>query len=338
MAKKKQVSTKSEESPAAAPAAEVRTPAESAPAETAPAAPAPAETPGEAPAEEKPAAEAPAAEPETPSGDIPEGEMNAFLKDDEDDLDEAPADSGQAKEAKPEEAPVAEGEKPAEAEAAPEAKPAEAKPEEAAPEEPAVPPAGEPPQPQPTEEELHEQYATWRTGAEEALAKGHYLLDEKTVEELEDPESAATVIPRLMSRVYLDAVTASVGHVLAALPQLITSMNEVQRQSDKSEASFFEAWPQLKDHRPDIIRLGQMYRQVFPQASEVDFVREVGSQALIALKIPMEAPEAKPSAPVVKPFTPAVGAGAPAGAAQPEINPFEQLSDDMGQEQLDLDN
>lgn len=305
-----------------------------APVEAAPAEAAAEETPESAASEEAASEEAKAGD--TPAGDIPEGAIDAFLKDDEDDLDVAPADSGQAEAAKPEEKPVAEGDKPAEAEAAPEAKPAEVKPEEAAPEEPAVPPAGEPPQPQPTEQELQEQYATWRTGAEDALAKGHYLLDEKTVEALEDPENAAKVIPTIMARVYLDAVTASVGHVLAALPGLITQMNEVQRQSDKTEKAFFEAWPQLVKHRPDIIRLGTMYRQVFPNASETDFIREVGPQAIIALKIPMEAPEAKPSTPVVKPFIPAIGAGAPAGAAQPEANPFEKLSNEMAEEELDL--
>lgn len=318
---KKQVSTKNEESQAVKPQAEAAEPAAEA----------------EAPAEAEPAeAAAPAeAEPEAKPGDIPEGEMNAFLADEADDLDEElPADSGQAKAAEPEEAPVAEGEKPAEAEAPSEAAPAAAKPEEAKPEEPTVPPAGEPPQPQPTEEELQERYTTWRTGAEAALAKQHYLLDDATVEELE--ANAELTIPKLMSRVYLDAVTASVGHVIAALPGLITQMNEVQRQSDKAEENFFEAWPLLKDRRPDVIRLGQMYRQVFPQASEVDFIREVGSQAHIALKIPVAAQEVTPAAPAPKPFTPAVST-APGGTPQPKANPFEELSNEMAQEELNLD-
>lgn len=310
---------------------------------------APAAEPAAAPAVEPAADPSPAVEetpPEAvPAGDIPEGEMKAFLEDEQDDLDEAApaaeaapvvdADPGQAPAVEPAAVePTVAAETPPAAAPPAEAPLAEAKPGEAKPEAPETPPAAEPPEQQPvaeTAEELQARYADWRGKAEDALQREHYLLDEATVEALET--DAAAAIPKLMSRVYLDAVTASVGHVMAAMPQLIGSMVQLQRQSDEVETRFFERWPQLTDHRDSVVRLGQAYRQVFPRASEEDFTRDVGAQTIIALRLPIEAQPAPAPAPV--PFTPAASSP-PGGRPQVKLNPFEQLAEEMAQEELDL--
>ena len=178
----------------------------------------------------------------------------------DEDSSEAPDEDGEVK---------PEAEKPA-VEPEPEAAPVEPEPagevppvaaeEPAAPTEPQKPvepaPTQEPPLtpepaepvvpevPMPSPEELQVQFQEWRNGAEAMLSEQHYVLDETTVERLElEPHK---VIPELMSKVYIDAMTAAIGQVSQNLPMMIAA---VTKQQNVADCSAWETFYSLLSHR-----------------------------------------------------------------------------------------
>ena len=193
----------------------------------------------------------------------------------------------------------------------------------------------EAPAPQPSEgeagpaaspEALAKQFREARAEAEKLLAEQHYKLSEEDAEALEVDPGAA--IPRLMAKVYMDAVTTAISHVLDNMPRLIEGTMQVQQQAKAAEDKFYETWPQLdrSKHHEMVLRLGRAYRQAYPNASQDEFIRDVGAQALVALRIPLQAQKAPES----KPFRPASVASAPAAqTVERPKNPFEALAEEL---------
>ncbi len=191
---------------------------------------------------------------------------------------------------------------------------------------PVTPTPGEPvapapaAEPTPTEapatvEQLRANYDQYRKDAEDVLATQHYALtEEQTAELATDPEALGKLIPRLAARVYMDAVTGTLGQVLQHLPQAVEQALQTRNVASSSEEKFFEMWPQLKDptHRDTIGQLGVAYRQVHPLATPEEFTKNVGAQAMLALQL-------MPGAPVAPPTT--NGSGVPVVAAAPTVTP-----------------
>lgn len=158
-----------------------------------------------------------------------------------------------------------------------------------------------------TPEQVQERYTEWRGETEEVLAKGHYNLDEDTIAQLQtEPE---VVIPQIASRVYLDAVTMAIGQVQQMMPRLFEQHMSRSSEHQQNEDRFFGEWPQLKDkpeHRATVQRLGKAYRASNPTATAEQFIRDVGVQAMISLKLPIEEKaEAAIETPAKAPFQPA---------------------------------
>lgn len=242
------------------------------------------------------------------------------------DQDEEPGQVTEAKTKVEEKAPEAPEPTP-EPSPKPEPEPVVAKPEETSPvtEEP-TPVTEEPIQPTP--EEAAKQYADWRQKAEEAL-EAHYAPSDELVELFEtDPGKA---IAKMSGRVYLDAVQATTGHIVSHMPNIIQAMMQAQELSNKNEGEFFDVWPQLKEHRDSVVRLGVAYRQTYPTATQEEFIRDVGAQTMVALKMPGTAPVATVEPTLAKPFVPAATAPARRGAAAP-TNPFDVLTAEFEEE------
>ncbi len=180
---------------------------------------------------------------------------------------------------------------------------------------------------QPTPEEAAKQYADWRQKAETAL-ETHYAPSDELVELFEtDPGKA---IAKMSGRVYLDAVQATTGHIVKHMPNIIQAMMQAQELSNKNEGSFFDTWPQLKEHRDSVVRLGIAYRQTYPTATQEEFIRDVGAQTMVALKMPGTAPAVVAPTPA-KPFKPAATTPVRGGPTAP-ANPFDQLAADFEEE------
>lgn len=213
---------------------------------------------------------------------------------------------------------------------------------------PAQTPAAQPAQQQPAAVDaavVQAEYQKWRGEAETELATKHYVMPAELAEEMTTSPHTAT--PKLMARVYMDAVQASVGHMMTNLPRLIEATLEAIKGRDSDEEKFFGSWPKLdrNTHRTAIVQLGKAYRHSNPQASTDDFIRDVGAQAMVALKIPFEVTAGNGTGTVAAPpaqagqaaFRPASGTRpAPAAAAPGAGNIFEQMSREMEAEDLNL--
>lgn len=188
-------------------------------------------------------------------------------------------------------------------------------------------------------EEADALFKDWRSTTETLLAEHHYKLTEEDVAQLN--ENPAAYIPRAMSRVYLDTISASFQQFVNYLPRMVHQVLEAREQNSEQENAFFGRWPDLKAHKDAVIRLGAAYRQSNPAASQEDFINEVGAQAMVALRlnpqlqlVPDKAPEEekKPS------FKPANG-GPGGGDIKPKSNnPFDQLLTEFaGQTEEEVD-
>lgn len=193
-------------------------------------------------------------------------------------------------------------------------------------------------------EEAASLFTEWRGETEKLLAEHHYKLTEQDVNELN--ENPAAYIPKAMSRVYLDCISASFQQFVNYLPRMVHQVLEVREATSKQENEFFTAWPDLKEHKETVLRLGAAYRQSNPAASMQDFINEVGAQSMVALRLVPQgqgngaaaaAAAAAEAASKAKGFKPATGTPAGAPAKQPPTNPFEQMAKEFSLETEELD-
>ena len=335
-------------------------------------------TADETPTEETPPEETPSAEAqsevkteETPEGDAAgektavEQTMEAFLKDEADDLDldpavkaveEVPPEGPEPEkkveaepkpvEAPPEVAPSPPAE-PKPEEVPPTPAPVEVKPEPTPPVAPVAAPAEPTPEPTPpvapapTMEEVRKQYQDNRKGLEATLASTVYNLSEEQVQQLDDGDHA--IIPALAARVYMDAVTGATAHMITHLPQMVNDILTAREKTDVLDKQFYDANPSLDKatHGETVHKFGMAYRNLFPNNSAEDFIRDVGAQVLVALRVNPAGNSGTPSTvetvvPKVPAFQPA-SAGGGKGAAPPPSNVFEVLAEEMNLEELDAD-
>lgn len=143
----------------------------------------------------------------------------------------------------------------------------------------------------------------------------HYSLDEKTREAyLEDPSA---VLPKLLAQAHVNAVDAALHMVQQFLPQALqgyTSQAETQRSLTQR---FYDRWPALRAHHPTVTKLLKAHRAVSPQDTLEELIENVGLQASVKLKLPLQGVVAAPAATQPSqpsPFTPA----APGGATRPK--------------------
>jgi hypothetical protein len=261
----------------------------------------------------------------TPSGVKKEGEEEGKS---EEEVEAGKAEAGTKEgEKKPEEKKAEE--KPAEA------APADKKPEPAPAEKKAEEKKDEVKQPEAlTEEEAAKLYGEWRSTTESLIAEHHYKLTEKDVAEFN--ENPAVFIPKAMSRVYMDSISAAFQQFTQYLPRMVDQVMTARQVREAKENTFFSKWPDLKPHRDAVLRMGAAYRAANPQATLDDFINEVGAQAMVALRINPQGQQQQQSQPQVKEptFRPATSSGTPTPPKPKSSNPFEQLTQDFSFEDL----
>jgi hypothetical protein len=260
-----------------------------------------------------------------PSGVKKEGEEEGKS---EEEVEAGKAEAGTKEgEKKPEEKKAEE--KPAEA------APADKKPEPAPAEKKAEEKKDEVKQPEAlTEEEAGKLYGEWRSTTEALIAEHHYRLTEKDVAEFN--ENPAVFIPKAMSRVYMDSISAAFQQFTQYLPRMVDQVMTARQVRESRENAFFSKWPDLKPHRDAVLRLGAAYRQSNPQATLDDFINEVGAQAMVALRInpQQQQQQQTPASKEPSTFKPATSSGTPTPPKPKSSNPFEQLTQDFSFEDL----
>lgn len=288
-----------------------------------------AEQAQEAPVEEKPA------EAEAPSSEVKEWE--GLL--DESDEDELPEEmQAEVKpveeEPKPEETPVVE-------EPTPETPLAEEKDsEEEKPADVEIPLAEEP-QDTRTPEDVQKEITVARSTARDNLVKSFEWTEEQTEQFEEDP---GKVMSSMAADLFLDLYDSITQSFRTQMPGMVNGILAQQTAAKAHEQQFYNAWPKLAkpEYRETINRVEAAYRQQNPATDNATAVQEIGAQAWVALKLPLEeliaqaSPQQKSEE--VVPFVaapsriPASAGNAPQSARTPALqatNDFEILAEEL---------
>lgn len=144
----------------------------------------------------------------------------------------------------------------------------------------------EPQQPQqPTQEQYEQQVqqaeAQWR----QELAQS-YALSEDEATMLQ--ESPAEALPQLAATMHMRVTREVFQSLQQNLPNWVNAITQSQTTNKSHEDKFFEAWPELKEHTPLISQVGQMYRQMNPQATPEDFIKNVGAMVWAQSGLPLD--------------------------------------------------
>lgn len=182
----------------------------------------------------------------------------------------------------------------------------------------------------PTATQTIEAFKKWRDEAEDLLAKTHYALSDSDAEAIQaDPKT----LSKFAARVYLDAVTAATNILAHNLPAIMDNHTKLRADLQAAEGRFFEKWPGLREHVGTVTQFGRVYRQVNPQATEEQFVRDVGAQVAVALGIVPETargqvvatPQQQVVGPTVLPHRPPAAVARPMGGPAAPISALEQM-------------
>ena len=159
----------------------------------------------------------------------------------------------------------------------------------------------------------------YRKNAEKKL-ESYFALDEGAANELAtDPVVA---VPKLMAKVMYETIQATMQSVNHFLPSMIEQHNVRQAAANEVENKFYAAWPQLdrKVHGDYIRQAATIVRQMRPNATLDDVIRDVGAQTMVAFKIPAAPPPKAPWQKTAQPQAP-TPPHRPAAAAAPRAEP-----------------
>lgn len=190
--------------------------------------------------------------------------------------------------------------------------------ESPAPQEPIIPPA------QP--ENLQAQYQEFLTRSVDSLEKTVYALTDEQKEQLDT--SPSELLPKLAATVHMQVLTQAATYMANMLPQMIPMIMERDGQDQQAESKFFMEFPQLKDHRDDVFRVARAYRQANPDIKGDQAIREIGTMAMVALRLPVSSAQSTASEVVSRPVVPtsAQGGSAPM-PSRTQGNVFSDLVD-----------
>ena len=204
----------------------------------------------------------------------------------------------------------------------PEAEPVPATP--AAPE--PQPVAAEPQPAQLTPEQQAQRSAEFQRQAIDTLATQVYALSEDDVAQIET--NPAEAFPRLAAVVHMRTMAAATNYMMRMMPQVVSAITANTQNASAAEQQFFSQHAELTDHKDLVQRFGAAYRQVNPQASAEDFIRDVGAQVKVALGLHQQpAPAVAAAAAPHRPAGARAAAAAPTPA--PSDNPFTVLAEEF---------
>jgi len=166
-----------------------------------------------------------------------------------------------------------------------------------------------------TYEQRQERLKESRNQARTELEERFKLSDDQVDKLLENPNE---VLPSLAADLYLDVYEQAITAVMSQLPNVVQQINQQEQTRSKNEQDFYKQWPQLDDskYKDTVDRIATVYRQNNPQADRETFIREVGAQAAVALRLPIEG-EKSSSTEVVEEEAPAPTRPAKPGAGGP---------------------
>lgn len=136
-------------------------------------------------------------------------------------------------------------------------------------------------------EQVREELQKAREQARTNLTE-QFKLTEEQEELLRD--SPNEVLPQLAADMYLNIFDDVVKVVEAQVPLMMQRHMQMEQQKKANEQRFFRAWPQLAkpEYMQTINRIADNYRNMHPNADPEEAVKEIGAQAWIALRLPLD--------------------------------------------------
>ena len=211
--------------------------------------------------------------------------------------------------------------------------------EEAADDEVEIPPIEEP-QDTRSPEEVKAEIEKARENARSQLRERFKMTEEQADEFERNPAEA---LANMAADMYLDIYDTMLRGFQGMLPGMVESVMANVTNRRMAEQKFYKAWPQLakKEYRATVDRIAETYRQSHPSVDAETAVKEIGAQAWVALRLPLDelikhtqgAPSQEQT-PVVNPptHTPAGAGNAPVGSRKPvqrTMNEYEQLAEEF---------
>jgi len=155
----------------------------------------------------------------------------------------------------------------------------------------------------PAETPPGQSYDELKSNAVAELEKRYALSQEDADAMISEPEA---VIPKLAARLYVDIYENMMNMLQHQLPHVVRDVQTTSSRQQKDEEAFYTAWPALRNvDRNELIRIGQMYRQLNPQATREQFIQDVGVQSMVRFRLPIPGYNAPPPQPDVTPHMPA---------------------------------
>lgn len=149
----------------------------------------------------------------------------------------------------------------------------------------------------------------------------YYAIDAETAQRLQtEPEN---VLPQLAARVHLEVLDTIMAQLPNRMQSILSHINTYEAREREASDVFFTAYPDLKEHKDAVLRVGQMYRAANPTATKEQAVKAIGDFVRTSLGLSAPAPVVQ-QAPPIQPFTPAGGSGN--GAPPAEVNPWMELA------------
>lgn len=196
-----------------------------------------------------------------------------------------------------------------------------------------------------TPEEVTAAIAEARSNAHKNLVTQYTMTEDQVDEFRESPDA---ILANLAADMYLDTYDSIMAAVQQQVPQMIQQITTQNTQRQAADQEFFGSWPQLAkaEFRPTIDRIAQSYRALNPKTSNEDAIKEIGAQAWVALRLPLDQliahTSGKPQAVKTPVAAPAVRTPANPGAASQsqravpavELNEYEILAEEFLEDDL----
>lgn len=178
--------------------------------------------------------------------------------------------------------------------------------------EPTVPPQtqAEPAPVQPAPAQSPEQpvdLGALRENYRQLLTQDYAISPEDALRLQTEPEQ---VLPALAAKVHLQVLDAISAQLPNRVGNIVTQIIEGQKRESEAQESFFGAFPDLKNHRDAVLRVGMMYRAANPTAPKEAAIKAIGDfvRQSLGLSVPSAAPP-QASVQQANVFTPAQSAG-----------------------------
>jgi len=176
-----------------------------------------------------------------------------------------------------------------------------------------------------------------RSKAMEELENKFQLSEEQADELISDPNK---VLPKMMAGLFLEVYENIMGGLRQQLPNMVTQTMTSANDARQSQNKFYNAWPQLNkaEYHETVTRIAKNYQAMNPGVSQEAALKEVGAQAWVALRLPLDELLAHTQGDAQVTEVAEVSR-APAGTGgasrqgqapdQPLVNDFTQLADEL---------